>query len=154
MNSVTTTLLFVAVLVLLLVLGLGIQFARTRRAPLGRVVGILEAVKHNEAQCRRLGQSYPISRLRDGAWTRHRDRVKFLPEGLHAELDRLFEDIAAANQNYDTARRLGSDSYIETDRFTRLAAPLASCREQLQSWVEANMYNPAYLPRKYTLFRR
>jgi hypothetical protein len=154
LDSVTTTLLFVAVLVLLLVLGIGIQFVRTRRAPLGRAVAILEAIKHNEEQCRRLSQSLAVSRLRDGAWTKHRDRLKFLPEELHAELVNLFDDIAAANQSYDAARRLGSDSYIETDRFARLAAPLASCREQLQRWVEANMYNPAYLPKKYTIFHR
>ena len=155
MGDTGSTVLLVVVLVLLMAFSMGLQFLRTRRAPLGRAVSILTDLNHNAKQCESTTYNRRIGRLKTGSWDRNRDRVPFLPEELRQELVTVFEQIDQVNERIDAAIRFKSDSYMESISLDKLKTPLNTCRDQLKEWVTANMSNPDYLPKKRrSLFRR
>ncbi len=141
-------------LFLMLGLAIGLQIVRMRRAPLGRVVGVLSNVKHNERLCENFSFHRSIGRLKAGAWHKHKNKVEFLPQGLMTALSELFEMVDEVNERIDAATKFKSDSYMAAIDISKLKTPLATCREQLQEWIYANMNNPEYLPKRRSLFHR
>jgi hypothetical protein len=153
LENINSTLLIIIAMVLLLALSMAIQFFRTRKAPMGRVIGIFNNVKYNEKLSQNFRYSRSVGRFKTGAWDKYRDAIGFLPEELRAELSKVFEKIAEINGRIDAARKFKSDSYMAAVEADALIAPLASCREQLQKWIYANVNNPEYLPKRRSLFR-
>lgn len=154
MDGVGSTVLFGVVMFLLLGMAVGIQIWRTRRAPLGKVVSILSSIRYNQKLCANFSYHRSVGRMKAKAWEKHRDRVTFLPDELYDELSKLFDKVAEINENIDAAIKHQSDSYMSAVDVDRLEAPLETCREQLQAWIYENMNNPAYLPKKRSLFQR
>lgn len=154
MGNLSSTILIGVAMVLLLGLSVVLQGFRTKRSPMGKVVGIASDVRHNEKLCNNISENRSIGRFKMAAWDKNKESVDFLPEELLAELSKLFETIAELSVSIDTARRLGSTGYVSVSEVEKLKAPLASCKEQLQEWVYANMNNPDYLPKKRSIFRR
>jgi hypothetical protein len=149
-----TNVLIGVVLFFMLGLSIGLQIVRMRRAPLGRVVGILSNVKHNERLCENFSFHRGIGKMKASAWQKNKNRVDFLPQELRTRLSQLFEMVGEVNELIDAAIRHKSDSYMAAIDIDKLKPPLATCREQLQEWVYANMHNPDYLPKRRSLFRR
>ncbi|MBN1176086.1 MAG: hypothetical protein JXA51_00250 [Dehalococcoidales bacterium] len=154
MSDLVSTILIGVALVLVLVLSVFVQGWRTRRAPIGKVVGIASDVRHNEKLCENYDEGHVPGRFRTGAWDKHREKVDFLPVELRNDLKNLFEQASELNVTIDTARKLGLTGYVSPGDVEKLKAPLASCKDSLREWVYANMNNPAYLPKKRGLFRR
>jgi len=154
LGDIGSTVIIGVVLVLLLVLSVFIQGLRTRRSPMGKVVGIASNVRYNGRLCQSIGENRATGRFKTGAWDKHRNSVDFLPAELRFELSNLFESINEINANIDAARKHGSQSYLSASDVEKLKVPLASCGEQLKEWVYANMNNPEYLPKKRSIFRR
>jgi len=154
LDDLGSTILIGVALVLLLVLSVVLQGFRTRRSPIGKVVGIASNVRHNEKLCENHSENSSVGRFKTSAWDKHRESVDFLPVELRNELSDVFESISELNVTIDTSRRLGSTGYVSASDVERLKAPLASCKEKLQEWVYANMNNPEYLPKKRSIFRR
>jgi len=154
LGNLSSTILIGVAMVLLLGLSVVLQGFRTKRSPMGKVVGIASDVRHNEKLCNNISENRSIGRFKMAAWDKNKESVDFLPEELLAELSKLFETIAELSVSIDTARRLGSTGYVSVSEVEKLKAPLASCKEQLQEWVYANMNNPDYLPKKRSIFRR
>ena len=153
-NLALESVLIGVALFLMLVLSIGLQILRTRRAPLGRVIGILANVKHNERLCENFSFHRSIGKLKAGAWHKNKGKIEFLPGELQTTLVELFEMVDEVNERIDAAVKYKSDSYMAAVDVDKLKPPLATCREQLQEWVYANMNNPEYLPKKRSLFRR
>ena len=153
MGNNNSTVLFVIAMVLLAALAVGVQFFRTRRSPLGRVLRIFSNVKYDEKFCQDFNYSRSIGKFRTGAWEKTKEKVGFLPEDLRAELGRLFGIIADVNDRIEAAIHLKSNGYLAGIDVSKLQDPLAACREQLQKWISANMHNPEYLPKRRSLFR-
>jgi hypothetical protein len=154
LSGLGTNILIGVVLFLMLGLSIGLQVVRMRRAPLGRVVGVLSNVKHNEMLCENFSFHRSIGRMKASAWKKNKDRLNFLPQELWAMLSQLFEMVDEVNERIDAAIKHKSDSYMAAIDIDKLKTPLATCKEQLQEWVYANMHNPEYLPKKRSLFRR
>jgi len=154
LGNLSSTILIGVAMVLLLGLSVVLQGFRTKRSPMGKVVGIASDVRHNEKLCNNISENRSIGRFKMAAWDKNKESVDFLPEELLAELSKLFETIAELSVSIDTARRLGSTGYVSTSDIEKLEAPLASCKDKLQEWVYANMNNPDYLPKKRSIFRR
>lgn len=154
MDDLGSTILLGVALVLLLVLSVVLQGFRTRRSPMGRVVGIASSVRHNVKLCENYSENSSIGRFKTSAWDKHKESVDFLPVELRNELSDVFGTISELNVTIDTARSLGSAGYVSANDIKKLKTPLASCKEKLQEWVYANMNNPDYLPKKRSLFRR
>lgn len=153
MNDFTSTILIGVALVALLVLSIVVQGWRTRRSPMGKVVRIASSVRHNEKLCLNYDSDQGMSRFKTDAWEKHKESVDFLPVELRNDLSDVFEQIVELNVTIDTSRKLGSTGYVSPGDVDKLKEPLASCKEQLQEWVYANMNNPEYLPKKRGIFK-
>ena len=69
-------------------------------------------------------------------------------------MSKCFDMIEEVNGRIDDAIKYKSDSYMAAIDISKLKEPIAMNKEQLQEWVQANMHNPEYLPKKKSLFRR
>ena len=144
---------FILVVVALLAASIGLQIFRTRRAPLGRVLQIFANIRYAEKLRQEFSDSRKVRKFRVNGWEKNKRKVLFLPEELRTKLDGLFGNLADINIKIDTAMKFRSDAYLVTIDVNKLEQPLASCKEKLQKWLQANMHNPEYLPRRFSIFR-
>lgn len=145
--------LFILVIVALLVASVGLQILRTRRAPLGRVLQIFANIRYAEKLRKEFSGSRKVRKFRVNGWEKNKRKVLFLPEELRTELDGLFGNLADINIKIDTAMKFRSDAYLVTIDVNKLEQPLASSKGKLQKWLQANMHNPEYMPRRFSIFR-
>jgi len=136
------------VLVLFLALNIYVKSRRTGKAPLGRAVSVLAEINHNEKLVDNFSFHYGVGRMKTGAWKKNKDKVDFLPRELRMTLSRAFEMSEEVNDRIDAARKFKSDSYMAGIDVSKLKAPLAESKQQLQEWLQANMQNPEYQPKK------
>ena len=136
------------VIFLFLALNIYVKSRRTGKTPLGMVVGILTNVNHNEQMVENFSFHRGAGKLKTGAWQKNKDRVDFLPQELWMTLSKTFEMSEEANERIDAARKFKSDSYMAGIDVSKLKAPLAKSKQQLQEWLQANMQNPEYQPKK------
>jgi hypothetical protein len=149
----SSTLLFILAIVLLLAVAIGAQLVRTRRSPLGRVLSIFSNIRYAEKLCREFSYNQSVHRFRVSGWEKNKDRVRFLPEELRNDLAKLFGMLSDINLRIDKTMKFKSDAYLVTVDVKQLEGPLDSCKEQLKTWVQANMHNPEYLPKRISIFR-
>ena len=154
MGDLSTSILIGVVLILMLGLSMALQIFRTQRAPLGRVVGILSNVINNEKFVENFSFHRSMGKLKANAWKKNKDKVNFLPQDILTGLSRLFEMVEEVNERIDAAIKYKSDSYMAGIDISKLREPLAKNKEQLQEWIQVNMHNPEYLPKKRSLFHR
>jgi hypothetical protein len=145
--------LFILLIIALVAFSVGLQVFRTRLAPLGRVMQILSNVRYAEKLGKKSGYDRTVRKFRVSGWEKNKKKVPFLPEELRVELDGLFGKLADINVEIDRTMKFKSNAYMVSIDTNKLEQPLASGREKLQKWVQANMHNPAYLPRRISLFR-
>ena len=152
-SDMNTTLLLVLAIVLLIAASVFAQFYRTRRSPLGRVLYIFSNIRNAEKLCREFSYKRSVKKFQVAGWKKNKDKVPFLPEELRAELARLFGMMEDINLKIDTAIKFKSNAYLVTIDVKNLEEPLAASEQRLKEWVQANMHNPEYLPRRRSLFR-
>jgi hypothetical protein len=148
-----SAILFSLAIVLLLAASVAAQVWRTRRAPLGKALRILANIRQAEKLCRDFSSSRKARKFRLNGWQDNKGSVPFLPEKLRAELEKLFGMLEDINVKIDAAMKFRSDAYLVTIDVNKLQEPLAAGRQELRQWVQANMHNPEYLPRRASLFR-
>ncbi len=132
------------------VLGLNIylKIRRSIKAPLGRVTLVLAELNRNEKLIENFGFHQGAGKLKTGAWRKNKDKVDFLPQELRMILTHTFEMSEEVNERIDAARRFKSDSYMAGIDVSKLKEPLAKSKQQLQEWIQENMQNPEYQPKK------
>ena len=140
--------ILIIVIILFLALNIFLKSRRTRKTPLGRVVSILTDVNHNEKLVDNFSFHHGVGRMKTGAWKKNKDKVDFLPRELRMTLSRAFEMSEEVNERIDAARKFKSDSYMAGIDVSKLKAPLAESKQHLQEWLQANMQNPEYQPKK------
>ena len=152
MDGTGINIILIIVIFLFLVLNVYIRSRRTRKTPLGRVVGILAEVNHNEKLVENFSFHRTVKKLRTGSWKRNSNKVEFLPQDLRMMLAQTFEMLEEANERIDTSRKFKSDSYMAGIDVSKLKAPLAQSKQRLQYWLQENMQNPEYMPKRRGLF--
>jgi hypothetical protein len=153
MGQTATTVIFVLVIIGMLVLTIILQGWRTNRSPMGKVIKIFKDVKYNEKLTESTVAGNAGSRFRTASWDRHKESVGFLPEELLSLLGKLFAEMEEINRQIDESTKLGSRGYAGGFNSSRLQTNLADAREKLREWIQANIYNRDYLPKKIGLFR-
>jgi len=149
----STTLLLVLAIVLLIAASVFAQFYRTRRSPLGRVLYIFSNIRHAEKICREFSYKRNVKKFQVAGWQKNKDKVHFLTKVLHTELAKLIGMLNESNIKIDTAVKFKSNAYLVTIDVKNLEEPLAASKERLRNWIQENMHNPEYLPRRRSLFR-
>lgn len=148
MNETVLNILIGVVIFLMLALNFYVRARRTGRSPLGRVAGILSDVNRNEKMVENFGSQRKAAKLRTGGWRKNRDRVDFLPQELLMALSRVFEMFDEVNVSIEAAMKFKSTSYLAGIDVTRLKEPIARSKKQLAEWLQANLQNPEYQPKK------
>ena len=149
----SSTLIFILAILLLLVVAIGTQLIRARRSPLGRVLNIFTNIRYAEKLIREFSYNQGVHKFRVSGWEKNKDRVRFLPEDLRNDLAKLFGMLSDLNIRIEKAMKFKSDAYLVAVDVKQLEEPMASCKEQLKTWVQANMHNPEYLPKRISIFR-
>lgn len=148
MNDVLITTL--AGLALLAALGLNI-YVRIRRqfkSPLGKAALIAMDMNRSNKVIENLDQSRGVPALKTGNWKKHKDKIDFLPHELRMELGQVFEMLKEVEEMLNAARRFKSSSYLSGIDVSNIKEPLQKAREHLQDWIQENMNNPEYQPKK------
>jgi hypothetical protein len=154
LNDTNSLLILGAAMVLMLILSMAVQAFRTRRSPMGRVVGIASDLRYNRKLSEKISAGGGAARFKTGSWDNNSGRVGFLPEELRADLAKLFEAFGEINMSIDTARTHGSSAYMGSVKIDKLLEKIVPCQESIQNWVFENMNNPEYLPKKRGFLRR
>ena len=137
-------------LVLLVALGLNIYIRMRRqfKSPLGKAALIAMDMNRSYRSIELLGQTRGVPKLKTGNWRKNKDKVDFLPHEIRMELGQVFEMLEEANNSLAAARQFKSDSYVAGIDVSKLKEPLEEARANLQAWIQENMHNPEYQPKK------
>ena len=154
LNDTSSIIILGVALFLMFVLSMLIQGWRTRRSPMGRVVGIAADLRYNRKLCEKIDSGGNVARFKTGNWDKNRLKVEYIPEELRADLAKLFEAINEINGTVDASTMHGSKSYMGAMNIDTLLAMILPCQEKIQEWVYENMNNPEFLPKKRGFMRR
>ncbi len=142
------TVLLVVLMVGLLVANVFLGKRKAEKAPMGKVVSVLSDIRHNQKIVQTFNFHWQTKRFKTGGWRRNSTKITFLPEDLWISLDKIFDLIDDYNQRIDIAKKSRSDSYMAGIDVDRLKAPLDGAAERLREWVQVNMTNPEYAPKR------
>ena len=148
MSETAINILLVILVIGALALNIYIKARRTGKTPLGRVARILMNVNYNERLVENFGYHSRVGKLKTGAWQKNKDKLEFLPQELRQTLSHVFEMSEDINGRIDAARKFKSDSYMAGIDVSKIKEPLARSKEELQVWLQANMQNPEYQPKR------
>jgi len=154
LNDTNSIIILGALLFLMLIVSMVVQGWRTRRSPMGRVVGIASDLRYNRKLCERINGGGPVARFKTGNWDKNRERIEFTPSEVRDELAKLYETIGEVNATIDASQTHGSKSYMGSISIDKMLEMIMPLQEQIQNWVYENMNNPEYLPKKRGLLHR
>ena len=146
------TIVLVVLMVGLLVANVYFGKRKAEKTLLGKVVSVLSDIRYNQRVIETFGFHWRTKRLKAGGWRRNSAKIGFLPEELWISLDKIFDMVDDFNQRIDTAKKYKSDSYMAGIDVDKLKAPLDKVAGRLGEWVQANMSNPEYAPKRRGLF--
>ena len=152
MGESGTTIILVVIVLLFLALNVFVRSRKAGGTPLGRVVSILAEVNHNEKLVANFGFTAGARKFKTGAWRKYNNKVDFLPHELRMVLAKAFEMSEEVNERINAARKFKSTSYMAGIDVDKLKAPLARSKQQLQEWLQENMQNPEFMPKRRGLF--
>ncbi|OGO20977.1 MAG: hypothetical protein A2144_08885 [Chloroflexi bacterium RBG_16_50_9] len=154
LSETAINVIFLVAIVLLLAFSFYIRIRRMKRSALGRVATILGDLNKNQKLVDDFSYHHAVKGFRTRAWKKNKDTIEFIPENVRIKLAKVFEMSDEVNDRIKSAKRVKSDSYMAGIDLSRLKTPLAEARQQLREWVQENMQNPEYLPkRRRGLFR-
>ena len=146
--------LIILIPLLLLFMGINIfvKIRRGQKTPLGMVASLLSDVNQNQKLVEAFNFHWQNKRFKTGGWQRDKTKVDFLPQELLNTLSNAFDMAEDFNERIEAAKKYKSDSYMASISVDKLKAPLAKSKQELGEWLQANMQNPAYLPKRRGLF--
>ncbi|MFC1954986.1 hypothetical protein ACFLWZ_00335 [Chloroflexota bacterium] len=147
------TIILAVLMVGLLVANVYFGKRKAEKAPLGKVVSVLSDIRHNQKIVQTFNFHWQTKRFKAGGWRRNSTKINFLPGELWISLEKMFDLIEDYNQRIDVAKKSKSDSYMAGIDVDRLKSPLDDVAEKLREWVQANMSNPEYAPKRRGLLR-
>lgn len=146
------TLFIVIIMVLLLVVGIFLRLRREQKTPLGMVTVLLSEVNQNQKLIETFNFHWRTKNFKAGSWQRNKARIDFLPQELLATLSNAFGIAEDFNERIDAAKKYKSDSYMASIQVDKLKLPLTKSKQALEEWLQENMQNPEYLPKRRGLF--
>ena len=151
-GGTSINILFVILIGFFLVLNIYIKKRRTDKTSLGMVVGIFTDVNKNLQKIENFGFHWQVGKFKADSWSRGKDKIDFLPLELRQKLSRVFDMVEDMNRRIEAAKKYKSDSYMAGVDAGKLKEPLTESKQQLQEWLQENMQNPEYAPKRRGLF--
>jgi hypothetical protein len=120
--------------------------------PLGRAASILLELHRNENQAANFNFHYGMKKFKTGSWNRYKDKIDYLPQEMVMELSRTYDMVEDINQRIKMAKTYRSDSYLAGIDVSKLQPALAKSKAEIQQWVQENLQNPEYAPKRRGMF--
>ena len=139
-------------MVLLLVANFFFRKRKGEKTPLGMAVGIFSELRYNQKLTEIFSFHWKSNKFKMASWKRNNTKIVFIPIEIRATLSKAFDMVEDVNQRIDAAKKYKSDSYMAAIDVDKLKVPLAQGMQQLQEWLQVNMNNPEYLPKRRGLF--
>ena len=133
---------------LLLVANFFFRKRKAEKTPLGKAVGIFSELRHNQKLTGTFSFHWGSKKFKTASWKRNNARIDFIPMEIRATLSKAFDMVEDVNQRIDAAKKYKSDSYMAAIDVDKLKVPLARGAEQLQIWLQENVNNPEFLPKR------
>ncbi|MFC1982882.1 hypothetical protein ACFLV5_03780 [Chloroflexota bacterium] len=152
MGETVINILMVVVLVGLLVANVYFKKRKGDDTPLGKAASILLEMHRNEDQAANFNFHYGMRKFTTGSWKKYKDKIDYLPQELVTDLAQTFDMVEDVNRRIDAARTYKSDSYLAGIDVSKLTPSLANSKAQLQEWLQENLQNPEYAPKRRGLF--
>ncbi len=153
LNNTVVTVIFVVVGIILLAANVYVGKRRTEKTLLGMVTTITLDVKHNLLLVRNFSFHRKSKKFKTRNWMKNNGKINFLPIELLTELSHVFDMAEDINLRIDSAKKFKSDSYMSGIDVSKLEAPLAQCIPPLQEWLQDNVNNPEFAPKRRGMFR-
>ena len=153
LSSTASTLIIVGILLGVMVVVFIVQWRKTKRTPMGRVLSVQGNIKSNVRICKRFERKGVIKRLKTEDWEEQQGNIDFLPEELLKDIANYFREVGKVNQQIDAAvsnRLERQTGYVDASKLQKSQSDIIS---RLDKWVYANFNNPNYMPRKKGWFR-
>ena len=151
-NQTTINILLGILIVLVLVANIYFKRRKMEKTPLGTVATMLMELESNYNLTESFSFHRGIQKFKTGSWNRNKDKIDFLPTELRNTVSKAFEMSEDVNERIDAARKYGSDSYMAGIDVGKLKGPIDKSREDLRVWLQENMDNPEYAPKRRGLF--
>ena len=152
LGETSGTLIFIVLIVLLMAANIFFKMRRGRKTPLGMAATLLSEINQNQKLIETFNFHWRSNRFKTGSWERNEDKLDFLPQELLDTLSDAFDMAEDFNERIDAAKKYKSDSYMASISVDKLRSPLAKSKQALEEWLQANMQNPEYHPRRRGLF--
>ena len=153
LSSTASTLIIVGILLGIMVVIFIVQWRKTKRTPMGRVLSVQGNIRSNTQICKRFQKKNVIKRLKTEDWVEYQSNIDFLPEELRKDLAGYFQIVWEVNQQIDAtvSNQLENQAvYVEISKLQEVQSDIM---RRLDKWIYANFNNPNYMPRKKGWFR-
>ncbi len=151
-NQTTINILLGILIVLVLVANIYFKRRKMEKTPLGAVTTMLMELDSNYKLTESFSFHRGIQKFKTGSWNRNKDKIDFLPTELRNTVSKAFDMSEDVNERIEAARKYGSDSYMAGIDVGKLKGPIDKSREDLRVWLQENMDNPEYAPKRRGLF--
>ena len=151
-SQTTMNIILGVVIVIVLVANIYFRRRKMEKTPLGAVSLMLMELDSNYKLTESFSFHRGIQKFKTGGWNRNKNKVDFLPAELRNAVSKAFEMSEDVNERIDAARKYGSDSYMAGIDVGKLKGPIDKSRQELRAWLQENMDNPEYAPKRRGLF--
>ncbi|MFC1917759.1 hypothetical protein ACFLXH_03800 [Chloroflexota bacterium] len=148
LSETAINILMGALIFVLLLVNIYMRKRKNDEAPIGRAAGIFIDIDKNLKRMESFSFHWQTGKLNSKNWERNKNRIDFLPEEIRAGLANAFDMVEDINQRIESGRKYKSDSYMAGIDVSKLKMPLEKSKTQLQEWVQENMQNPEYQPKR------
>jgi hypothetical protein len=148
LSSTASTLIIVGILLGIMAVVFIVQWRKTKRTPMGRVLCVQGNVRSNIRRCKRFEKKGVIKRLKTEDWDEQHSNIEFLPEELFKDLTEYFRIVGEVNQQISAAVSNKLENQTGYVDISRLQESQPDIMRRMDKWVYTNMNNPNYMPQK------
>lgn len=152
LSETVINILLVIVILGLMVANFFVRKAKMERTPLGRVVTILDELRHNEKLIEGASHQGKIKKFRAKRWNSNRYKIDFVPSEIMKKLAKAFEACGEVNVQIERAKKSGADLHLAGVNPSSVKEPVSEAQLELREWLRNNMDNPAFVQKRRSLF--
>jgi len=152
LSETTINILLGLAVVLMLAVNFFVKKRKMENTALGRIVTILDELRHNEKAAETFSFHHTIQRFRTSHWNKSKDKIDYIPIEIRSRLEKAFDLAEDANERINAAKRHGSSSYMAGIDVDKMKQPISIADQILREWLQENMDNPELQPKKRGLF--
>lgn len=152
LSETTINILLGLAVLLMLAVNFFVKKRKMESTALGRVVTILDDLRHNAKVAETFSFHHTIQRFRTSHWYKGKDKLDYIPIDVRSRLEKAFDLAEDANERINAAKRHGSNSYMAGIDVDKMKQPISIADQILREWLQENMDNPELQPKKRGLF--